>query len=424
MSTMFWYPRSVALTNRAGLAVELPQDAELAHREHRGPSVDVDQDPLERLVHVVRLARQVLEVPAHLAGFRIECERRARVERVRVGAAAHLGPRLGLRHAPVGEAELRVVAPGDPGVSAAAEQHRQVAPGVAARFARPRHRRRPPQLAPGVGVVAGDEAALLPEPQAAGHAGDHHTVDDQGAAAVEVPLGSVGDLGLPDHLAGPRVERHDVRVGGVEDDLVLVDRDVAVRPAAAPRGRKLPPVLPQHVAGRRVERLHDVAGAGQVHHPFVHDGRGLLRSGLHRPRPDHPQVPDVGAVDLVQRAVTPAVLRPAPVQPALRRGIGQHRVGDRADRGRLRRRGSGEDENGERDNRYETSHRGLPFRLAARDRGIVSVPLIRTISRLRSGPLPWCRKGSRGSSAAAPEPDSMRAVTLHRTLAHRNGANR
>ena len=189
--------------------------------------------------------------------------------------------------------------------------------------------------------MPGDEAALLPEPQAAGHAGDHHALRHQRAAAVEVALGGVGDLGLPDDLAGARIERHDVRVGGVQDDPVLVDRDAAVRPAAAPRGRKLPAILPQQVAGGGVERLHDVAGTGQEHHPVVHDRRGLLRPRLHRPGPDQTEIADVAAGDLLQRAVAPPVLRPAPVQPALRRRVGQQRVGDRTDGGRLtgRRRG-------------------------------------------------------------------------------------
>ena len=355
------------------LAVELPQDAELAHREHRRPPVDVDENPLEGLVHVVRLARQVLEVPLHLAGGGVEREGRAGVEGVPVGAPAHLRPRLGLRHPPEREPEGGVVGPGDPGVAAAPEHHRQVAPGVAARLARPRHRRRAPQLAAGGGVVPGDEAAVVPEPQAAGHAGDDNAVHDERPARELVPLGGVGDLRLPRHLAGPPVEGDDVRVGGVEDDAVAVDGDVAVGPPPAARGRELAPVLPQQVAGRRVEGLHDVAGAREVHHAVVHDGGRLLRPGLHRPRPLHPQLADVVAGDLVQRAVTPAVAGAAPVQPALRRRVREHGVGDRPHFRRLAEGGRGAcGEDDERGEKGQTVHRGLPVRTSGEQDATIS----------------------------------------------------
>ena len=45
---------------------------ELAHREQRAPAIVVDQDALERFVHVVRLAGQMLEVPLDSAGGRVE----------------------------------------------------------------------------------------------------------------------------------------------------------------------------------------------------------------------------------------------------------------------------------------------------------------------------------------------------------------
>ena len=51
------------------------------------PAVDVDQHALEHFVHVVRLARDVLVVPADLSGLGIDGERAVRVERVAVGAA-------------------------------------------------------------------------------------------------------------------------------------------------------------------------------------------------------------------------------------------------------------------------------------------------------------------------------------------------
>ena len=144
---------------------------------------------------------------------------------------------------------------------------------------------------------------------------------------------------------------------------------------------------PEQVAAGGVERVHDVAGAGEEHHALVHDRGGLLRARLHRPRPGQLELPDVVAVDLIQRAVPPSVAGPPPVQPALGRRIGQQRVGDGARGRRLdgrrlgsgslggRRRGDGENaqrgkgndsKRGENGERGDTVHPGIPFRLSAR----------------------------------------------------------
>src|SRR2546422_1414570 len=113
-------------------SIELPQNSQLAHLEERLPSADVDQEVLEHLVHVLRLAGKVLVVPLHLACVGIERESRVRVERVSVGAAGDSGPRLGLRRGPINEVRFRIVAARDPRVAARAERQRQVAPRVAA----------------------------------------------------------------------------------------------------------------------------------------------------------------------------------------------------------------------------------------------------------------------------------------------------
>jgi hypothetical protein len=52
--------------------VELPQDAKFAHREDRGPTIDVDQHTFEHLIHVVRFTGDVLVIPLHFAGFGIK----------------------------------------------------------------------------------------------------------------------------------------------------------------------------------------------------------------------------------------------------------------------------------------------------------------------------------------------------------------
>ena len=101
------------------------------------------------------------------------------------------------------------------------------------------------------------------------------------------------------------------------------------RAASSGRGWR---VLPQHVAGARVERLHDVAGMGEKHHPVVHEGRGLAVALLDRDRPREPQAADGVAVDLVEGAVPVVVEGPPPARPVGRRGLLQQGVGDRGQR--------------------------------------------------------------------------------------------
>ena len=171
----------------------------------------------------------------------------------------------------------------------------------------------------------------------------------------------VEDLGVPDHLAGLRVQREDVVVHAGVDDQLAVDRDV---PVGVDQGadhviaeivRAIPPVLPDQVAGHRVDGLDDVARVGHEQHA-VADQRGpLLAARRERPRPDQPEIADVVAVDLVERAVAPAVQRPAPHQPLVRTRVLQLRVGHRADAVRFLRedRRPGRDR---QDDGHETAH--------------------------------------------------------------------
>ena len=68
---------------------------------------------------------------------------------------------------------------------------------------------------------------------------------------------------------------------------------------------------------------------GQVQNAVVHQGRDLVAAVLHGHGPSQLQPVHVGAVDLLQRAVRPAVLGPAPVQPVPRRRVAQARIGHR-----------------------------------------------------------------------------------------------
>ena len=130
-------------------------------------------------------------------------------------------------------------------------------------------------------------------------------------------------------------------VGRVDEDLVPVDGDGPGAHAAPDRieilarGPQLPGVLPDAIPGDGVHRLHDAAGTRNEHHPVMHQGRRLVEPGAGLPAPDELELIDVLPVDLVQRAVAPAVERAPPVEPVRRVGVLEHRVRDGCQDARL-----------------------------------------------------------------------------------------
>ena len=334
-----------------------------AHRGRVRPHRGIDQQALERVVEVPVVVH-VLVVPDDLAGVAVQRQRRVVVEVRQVGAAEHvLGRRRGDRRADVDHVQLGVVARHHPRADVRALLERHVAPGLVARLAGGRNEPRPPQLLAGRRVVRGDDAAVRPAARVAAPARVHL------AAGDDRPRGLVGrvhpvveDLGVPDHLAGLRVQREDVVVHAGVDDELVVDGDVAVGVderadhVVGQVVRAVPPVLPDEIAGHRVQRLDDVARIGHEQHAVADQRRPLLAARRQRPRPHQPQVADVVSIDLVQRAVPPAVQRPPPHQPLVGARVRQLRVGDRADAiGFLRdgRRGNGDNQDGQEAARYE-----------------------------------------------------------------------
>ena len=136
-----------------------------------------------------------------------------------------------------------------------------------------------------------------------------------------------------DEFAGGGVDAVDEIVGAEGDDFVVVDGDVAVleRGAGEPAGDVVGDgalVFPGEIAGGGVEGLQDIRGIRQVHHAFMDQRRGFLDAGGHAAGPDHAQGGDVRLVDLVERAVAPAVEGAAPHEPVGWVGVFQHFVGD------------------------------------------------------------------------------------------------
>ena len=299
--------------------------------EHRLARPDVHEHPLVDFIEIERLRGDVLEVPVQDAGAGVDGHRGVGVERrVAPGhAAADRGPRLGLRHPEVDPVEVRVVAARDPGVAAGAQVVRELRPGVAARLVRPRRRVEAPALLPRRRVVAADEARLAREAVAAAQPLHERPAGHERPARVAEAVRVIGDGRLPDLLAGPGVEGDEARVGRGQEEPLAVDGEVAARPGVAGRVDRHP-VLPDEVAGGRVEGLHDRADPGHVEHAVVGDGRGGVPAALGEgPDPGQLQVADVAAVDVGQPAVAPGLVVAPDHQPVVRIRVAQHGVGDR-----------------------------------------------------------------------------------------------
>ena len=319
------------LADLAGLNVRVDPAHRVGVGRHRG----VEQDALEGVVEVPVVVH-VLVVPPNLAGIDVEGQRGVVVEVRVLDAAEHeLGGRRGDRRALVDEAQLGVVAGRHPGADVDPLLVGHAAPGFVARFPGGRHRPAPPQLLAGARVVRDDDARFGAAARPAAPPGDRLAVgDDRPRAVSGRGLPVVEDLRLPGDLAGRGVEAEHVAVVAGVDDEAVVDGDVAVVAGVAADVLvdvlgQIAPVRPDQVACRRVDRVDDVARLGHVEDAAVRQGRAFLAPGRQRARPDHAQIANVAPVDLVQRAVGPAVERPAPRQPVAGGGVLEHRVGHR-----------------------------------------------------------------------------------------------
>ena len=191
--------------------------------------------------------------------------------------------------------------------------------------------------------MGGDDAGLGSPRRPAASSRDHLPAGDDGTGAVRRGVGAVvEDAGLPDQLAGRRIESEGEVVGARVDDQAVVDREVAVGDGEPPDVvvdvlGQVAPVLPHEVAGRGLDGLDDVAGVRHVEHPAVGEGGALLAAGRQGTRPRQAQIADVRPVDPVEGAVAPGVQGSPPHQPVLRRGVLEHGVGHRGEVGDCRR---------------------------------------------------------------------------------------
>jgi hypothetical protein len=177
-------------------------------------------------------------------------------------------------------------------------------------------------------------------------------------------------------LAGVAVDGDDAAIGDVGDDLVLPERDPA-RPRGVPLVRHAGVGNPREralVAGTRVDLVDRSPAVARVHEAVVdervHLGLGaVLPHVLHaaeRDAPHHPQILDVGPVDLRQLGVAETVVVPVHQEPVLRLVLGIEQPllvdGERIlaqERGRRRRDGERARQEGEES--QVTAHRCLPL---------------------------------------------------------------
>ena len=243
-----------------------------------------------------------------LARLGTDGEHGRRVQAVE-GAARRRIVGLGVAGPPIDEVELGIVRARAPRRRPAVQPRVGAGgPRLVAGLAGPRDRVAAPQLLAGRGVPAVEEAAG--GGLAAGHPRDEDPVGHDGGARRVVALRPVGELLVPQLLAGLHVEGEDVVVDGHPEETALVDhRPAPVEAAAPPRSLleddRRAPDLPARLQVDG-ERPAPVDG---VENPVVDGRRGeLARLVHHAGAPDGHEPMEVGLVDLVEGTVALAVV--------------------------------------------------------------------------------------------------------------------
>jgi hypothetical protein len=141
---------------------------------------------------------------------------------------------------------------------------------------------------------------------------------DDWPAGVPIAQAIIRNHLIPNHRAAACVERNDVGIGGIEEDLVTVDGERAH--TSVERGGHLEgsSILPQQLAGLAAQRLNSARPAlghrlGDVHDAVVDERRRLADTRRQGSRPDQLEASNILRIQLIERAVAPPVQRAAPV---------------------------------------------------------------------------------------------------------------
>src|SRR5437868_1221094 len=101
---------------------------------------------------------------------------------------------------------------------------------------------------------------------ATSHTGDDSAFNHNWSAGKSEAEFIVGDSLIPYDLTGAGVERHDMSVRGIYEDLVIVDCQVAHHRKKLRRSFQFFLVFPDKVAGGCVQGLNHSARIWQIHH--------------------------------------------------------------------------------------------------------------------------------------------------------------
>ena len=274
----------------------------------------VDQDRNLRRVVVKFIVRRKLIKPFQLACICIERDHGAAIEIVAAAVVA-VPVRTGISDAPIGQVEIRIVGSGNPHGSSTV--HPGVGrPGVVAGLAGPRNGVEAPHFFAGLHIVGRKKTA---DTVLTAVGTNEHLVAHYGRGhGLAVSLLGVGDLHLPQRLAGLGVQGHQLGVQGPQEDAAAGHGHAAVvGPAAVGRDRAhLVLVVPALLAGHRVYGIHVAERGGQVHDAVDYDRRRL--HGLHHlglEDEGRPELAHVGGVDLGGGVVPRLLVIPVGVEP-------------------------------------------------------------------------------------------------------------
>src|SRR2546426_5904808 len=279
----------------------------------------VHEDGRRDFVVIPRVVLVVLEVALDRAGRYVERDRRCGVEVVAWTIVADRRSSVaGSKERQVG---FRIIIASDPHGSASRFPLIAIRPRFAAALSGRRNGISPPQLLAGIEVEGRNEAA---DSELSSRRTHHDFAAGHQRSQRDVIAGFViRDRSGPDFLSGSCIESNEDGFAGRVINLVAIERNATIRLVRhGSSGRPRSPVSPEYIAAPGVDGDDLIVRRGHEHRSVIHNRSSLVNSRLGgRKHPYWPQPRDIRWCDLVQRAITPAVIRAPDHQPVLGFGI-------------------------------------------------------------------------------------------------------